>query len=243
MHPIIFAGPSLGPAGGVASAGIDLRPPACCGDILRAVADRPDAIGLIDGLFETERSPWHKEILFAMSEGIAVFGAASMGALRAIELAPFGMVGVGKIFQAFCDGRLEDDDEVAVLHGPAELGYPNLTKAMVNIRASLDQACTANIVSVALLQELIRLAKRLFYKDRTWENIFAASAQQGTPTRTIIQLEAWLQSNEVDLKRQDALALVGVMLSKQALPIHGGSQGFYNTTYFNNLRCSGATTV
>ena len=52
-----------------------------------------------------------------MSQGIHVFGSASMGALRA-ELCPFGMVGVGRIFEAYRDGELEDDDEVAVIHGP-----------------------------------------------------------------------------------------------------------------------------
>ena len=45
-----------------------------------------------------------------------------MGALRAAELHAFGMRGVGRIFEAFRDGELEDDDEVAVVHGPAEPG-------------------------------------------------------------------------------------------------------------------------
>ena len=41
---------------------------------------------------------------------------------------------------SFRDGVLQDDDEVAVLHGPEELGYPPLTEAMVNIRATLREA-------------------------------------------------------------------------------------------------------
>ena len=57
--------------------------------------ERPVAIGLIDGYFERVPSVSHKEILWAMSQGIVVIGAASMGALRAAELAPFGMLGVG----------------------------------------------------------------------------------------------------------------------------------------------------
>jgi len=58
-----------------------------------------------------------------MAQGIHVFGAASIGALRAAELDVFGMRGIGDIYEAFRDGLLEDDDEVAVLHGPEELGY------------------------------------------------------------------------------------------------------------------------
>ena len=43
------------------------------------------------------------------------------------------MRGVGKIFEAFRDGDLEDDDEVAVVHGPAEFGFREISVAMVNI--------------------------------------------------------------------------------------------------------------
>ena len=69
--------------------------------MFRAVrAHRPRAIGLIDGVFLDVPAVWHRELLWALSEGVHVFGAASMGALRAAELAPFGMRGVGTIFAA-----------------------------------------------------------------------------------------------------------------------------------------------
>ena len=76
--------------------------PARQGDIWRAVrAHRPVAIGLIDGVFFHEPAVWHREILWALAEGVHVFGAASMGALRAAELEPFGMRGVGRVFAAY----------------------------------------------------------------------------------------------------------------------------------------------
>ena len=43
---------------------------------------------------------------------------------------------VGRIFEAFRDGELEDDDEVAVVHGPAGLGHIQISEAMVNMRAT-----------------------------------------------------------------------------------------------------------
>ena len=120
MSVVIFAGPSISAADvqGI----LERRVPAAGrpGRRLPRGAARPVAIGLIDGYFERVPAVWHKEILWALSQGIHVFGSASMGALRAAELAPFGMVGVGAIFEAYRDGILEDDDEVAVAHGPAE---------------------------------------------------------------------------------------------------------------------------
>ena len=81
-----------------------------------------------------------------------------MGALRAAELHTFGMRGVGRIFEAFRDGEVEDDDEVAVVHGPAELGYLVLSEPMFNIRATLARAEAAahrrTITSVKALSKM-----------------------------------------------------------------------------------------
>src|SRR5882724_12825471 len=140
MSAVIFAGPSLPPSVAAGFAGIEWRPPVRQGDVYLAALSSPAIIGIIDGYFEIVPTVWHKEILWAMAEGIHVFGAASIGALRAAELDSFGMRGIGRIYEAFRDGVLQDDDEVAVLHGPEELGYPSLTEAMVNIRATLVEA-------------------------------------------------------------------------------------------------------
>src|SRR5262245_4299213 len=112
---------------------LDMRPPAACGDILRAVRDGARAIGLIDGLFGDSPSVWHKEILAALAEGIPVYGAASMGALRAAECHRFGMIGVGRIFSEYRDGLRVADSDVAVVHGPAEVRYRPLTEALVDV--------------------------------------------------------------------------------------------------------------
>lgn len=94
-------------------------------------------IGLIDGLYGDCAAVWHKEILFALSSGIAVFGAASMGALRAAECEAFGMIGIGDIFEAYRDSHRVSDADVAVSHAPGELGYRPLTIALVDAEATL----------------------------------------------------------------------------------------------------------
>jgi len=89
--------------------------PVAQGDILLAAhAFRPRAMVLIDGQFEDRPAVRHKEILWAMAQGIVVIGAASMGALRAAELSEFGMIGVGLIYRWYRRWRLAPDDAVAV---------------------------------------------------------------------------------------------------------------------------------
>jgi hypothetical protein len=237
MDLVIFAGPSLGVPDPAAAERIDFRPPAACGDITRSVAWQPKAIGLVDGLFETAASVWYKEIIFALGEGIAVFGASSMGALRAVELAPFGMIGIGNVFRDYLDGTIEDDDEIAVLHGPAEVGFVTVTEAMVNVRATLRAAAIAGVITEEEAIMLSEAAKAMFYKERTWKLIISAGKKRGVSPRSLRRLAAWLPTNTVDIKRQDALMLVQTMLQWRPTSNHGRALPVpSNTIYWELLR-------
>lgn len=206
---IVFVGPTLADATAAAAKDIVVRPPAVQGDILRATRSGATAIGIIDGNFEYVAPIWHKEILFALSHGIRVVGAASMGALRAAECADFGMVGVGRIFQQYVSGELEDDSDVALLHGPAELGYLPLTLPLVNVLATLEHLQEAGGVSPEERAELEGVARRVFYKERTWSEIIRRA--QLSPERSKTAFVGTLKSGTVDQKREDALELLDLL--------------------------------
>jgi hypothetical protein len=212
---IVFLGPTLPLSAARQVLAADYRPPVAQGDVLRAVEDHPAAIAIIDGYFGNVPAVWHKEILFAMSKGIPVLGAASMGALRAAELHTFGMEGVGSVFQAYADGRLEDDDEVAVTHGPAELGYPCLSEAMVNIRRTLSDAHAAGILTVPVRRRLEEIAKELCYRDRNYGRILREAEEEIDPFE-LSALRDWLPIGRADQKREDALALLLQVQERQA---------------------------
>ena len=92
----LFVGPTLPQAEIGTLCDFVCLPPAAQGDVLHLAKARPRAIGIIDGYFDGVPAVWHKEILWALTQGIHVFGSASMGALRAAELHRFGMRGVGR---------------------------------------------------------------------------------------------------------------------------------------------------
>ncbi len=186
----------------------DVHPPAARGDVLRAMTGRPPAIALIDGYFARVPAVWHKEILWAMSEGIHVFGAASMGALRAAELHAFGMEGAGEIFQAFATGALENDDEVAVVHGPADSGYRALSDPLVNIRATFTRAANDGVIGVLVARALTGIAKSLPYPDRTYARVLQCASEQPALIDAVPLLRDWLPGGRVDRKREDAVALL-----------------------------------
>jgi hypothetical protein len=220
VNACIFAGPTVPPHDEARKHPFTWLPPAQHGDVYRAMALlQPRAIGLVDGYFESVPSIWHKEILWAMRRGVHVFGAGSMGALRAAELASFGMRGYGVIFEAYRDGVLdgyeaepfEDDDEVAVVHGPADSGYIAASEAMVNIRCTLVSAGRAGVVGSSTRAQLAGIAKALHFPERSYERLLQDARAMGLPEDELEALRAWLPAGRVNQKRSDALAMLEAM--------------------------------
>lgn len=211
MTVVVFVGPSVAVEDAQRVLDAVYRPPAAQGDVYRAARQRPHAIGLVDGYFERVPAVFHKEILWAMSQGVHVFGSASMGALRAAELAAFGMQGVGRIFEAYRDGRLEADDEVAVAHAGDEDRHVALSEAMVNIRATLAAASQAQVIGDPTHDGLVEVAADLFYPDRSYPAVLRRGRERGLAGGELDALERWLPAGRVDQKRADALEMLAAL--------------------------------
>lgn len=222
---VVFAGPSLPDASELVAEDMRIMPPATQGDLMKALHDGASAIGLIDGQFEFVAPVWHKEILYALSQGIPVLGASSMGALRAVECAAFGMIGVGRIYEDYKMGRRWDDGDVALLHAPRELRYAPLSIPLVNVDATLQRARSLELLTQDDADKILISARRLFFKDRTWRQI-ADIAGIADETFRVIVAEAW-----VDQKRQDALQLVEVLQALGPTPTAEGKPDWrFNAT-------------
>jgi hypothetical protein len=209
MSTYVFLGPTLPVAEAQAIlADAVYLPPVSMGDVFALAAKGPRRIALIDGLFERTPAVWHKEILYALAQGVRVLGSSSMGALRAAELHRYGMEGVGRIFEAYRDGVLEDDDEVALVHAPAEFGWRPLSEAMVNLREGLRRAEQHGLISAGTQRALVAAAKRMFYPDRCWPEVLRAGAGLGLPAAQLDALHDFVRRERPDQKRDDAVALL-----------------------------------
>lgn len=198
----VFAGPSL-PAAARPAGPFEWHPPAMAGDLIR-LRDRPPArLCLIDGYFDSRPAPWHKELLALMARGTILFGASSMGALRAAELHRFGMVGIGAIFRAYRDGRLSGDDEVALIHATEALDWAPLTVPMVELRATLIAACRSRLLEGATARRLRSLLHEIHFSDRDWPAMEKACLAESLVDAPIFRR---LQAMHVPVKRRDALA-------------------------------------
>jgi hypothetical protein len=208
MRVCIFCGPTISSVEGRKYLDAEFLPPAAYLDVLSVAQEGPTVIGIVDGYFHRIPSVWHKEILWAMANGIHVFGASSIGALRAAELSAFGMIGVGSIFEAFRSGQIINDDEVAVLHGPAEVNYVALSEPLCNVRASLRAAVDARVIESKSSKTLLTRCKQTFFPHRSFAALLETGRKNGVPDEQIDRLEKWIVTNRVDQKKLDAVEML-----------------------------------
>ncbi len=179
----------------------ELRPPAQRGDILNALCHDPHTLVLLDGYYFTVPSVTHKELLYALEAGIRIIGSASMGALRAAELHPFGMEGVGWVFEQFRDGHLDGDDEVAVLHATEDFQFRPLTVALVDVRDALLHLLEAGLETDPA-EALIADLKALPFSQRHGHRIRQLARNRlGEPLAAALDRRLSTRS----VKEQDAL--------------------------------------
>jgi hypothetical protein len=207
----VYLGPTLPAAAARAELDAMYLPPVSAGDVCRLGGSLPRAIGIVDGCGAGGQAVWHKEILWIMERGVHVFGAAAIGALRAAELGQFGMHGVGWVHQAFCDGTLDRDDEVAVAHEPGKDGYLVRSEAMVNIRHTLRAAHDAGVVCAATHDALTDVGLAHFYPDRTWPALLAEAGAAGGDPAELDALRRWLPAGRVDQQAADAVDMLRAM--------------------------------
>jgi hypothetical protein len=195
---LVFLGPTmrLEEAKSVLDA-VYLRPASQGDVILAAHAFHPRVMVLIDGQFEDRPAVRHKEILWAMAQGIVVIGAASMGALRAAELDRFGMIGVGLIYRWYRRWKLAPDDAVAVQSAPAELGHQPLTQSLVDLQRTFSALRRQKVITQAEHVHLTAIARGLNFRERKISAVLGAADWQ--PEMVAVM------RNEPSQKKVDAL--------------------------------------
>ncbi|AKT39182.1 TfuA-related McrA-glycine thioamidation protein [Chondromyces crocatus] len=206
---VVYLGPSLDVEEARRILDTRFLPPIRRGDIHALLKEgRPDAIGIVDGQFFQSFSISPKEVLRAIDAGVRVYGASSMGALRATELSPYGMIGVGRIYDLFASGAIDADDEVAMVYDSAT--QRPLSDPMVNIRLAIASAVDAGVISEPLGRRIIDQAKKLYYPDRSYKRVLGMLASE-IPDTERTALLGFLQSAQPDAKREDAVELLKQM--------------------------------
>jgi hypothetical protein len=183
----------------------EYRPPIKRGDLYSLMEEKDDLeiIGIIDGVFHQSPAVSHKEILKAINNGIKVVGGSSMGALRACELYPFGMIGVGNIFEDYKNGVIIDDDDVAVSLNPDT--YEQLSESWINMKYNFEFAVDDGIITKSDYEELLSIAKDTYYPKRSFNYVIKKSSMEPKKITTLIN---YINQKQYDIKHEDAIKVI-----------------------------------
>ncbi|TNF67751.1 MAG: hypothetical protein EP298_06670 [Gammaproteobacteria bacterium] len=179
------------------------------GSLISAVSQGYQIAIIIDGYFNFTRAIWHKEILWAIKQGVTVVGCASMGALRASELDSFGMIGCGYIYNAYKNKLTDDDSEVALHYYKTEK-QTLATLPLINFRYLFERLKKQKKITPQTAYDCFKQIQAVFYKRRTWQ---ALETLFDPPLFNLIK------TNYVDIKYTDAfdcLKNLSALLSRHA---------------------------
>ena len=205
--PVIFLGPSLSREKARKILDADYRLPAKKGDLLQLILKEVDIVGLVDGYFLQDYPPTPIEVYnLVRKRNVKVFGSSSLGALRAVELCKYGMIGIGKIFRLFRDGILESDDEVAVTF----TDYTNYkSEALIDIRYNLFLAKKYKIIDNRTERSILKVSKQTYFPYRTYEDILDKCKLKYPEINSQVEsFRGYILNNKKSLKERDAVRLL-----------------------------------
>jgi hypothetical protein len=212
VKPIVFIGPSLDTEKARKIFNADYRPPAKKGDFLSLLScindDDRVIVGLVDGLFLQDYPPTPIEVFqLLVKKNMLVLGGASLGALRAVELEKYGMVGIGKIFELYKKNKIAADDEVAVTF--AAENQQLQSEAMIDIRYNLFIASSKGVIDKNTKRAAAKVAKSIYFPHRNYEHIIEETKRQYPLFSDYLEsFRSYISKNRQSLKEKDAIKLV-----------------------------------
>ncbi|MET8413181.1 TfuA-like protein [Streptomyces sp. NPDC005195] len=204
----LYVGPTLPPEEALLhNPALRVLPPVGHGDLFDPEIAAGDTVVIIDGVYHHAAALRHKEIMAIMHRGVRVIGASSIGALRARELYPYGMCGVGTIYHAYLTGQITADDEVAVGQDP-DTGRA-LTWPLVTCRYVISLAREQRVITSREASGLMEALRGIYYPQRTAAVVRAVCRRHGTSA-----FIDWVDERRAaephfgDIKHADALQAV-----------------------------------
>jgi hypothetical protein len=126
------------------------------------------------------------------------------------------MRAVGAIAAAYRDGTLDGDDEVALLHAPAEYGYAPIGFALVEVRFALEALAVELDLPGEARRALIGALKALAFTERTPAVLARSAAEHLGPVAAGLLRE---RLRATSVKRSDAFAAITCARMEERAPV------------------------
>jgi TfuA protein len=145
--------------------GAEMAAPLARGDLLKAIKDECNVVIIIDGKFHHSLSVSPSEIMDGLRAGIRIYGSSSMGAMRACELEPYGMMGYGEIFNLIKAQRAFRDDLLGQVFMPDAPDRAHL--AFIDVYFNCETLRKQGKLRADDVRRVTKLYSSLHYSERS----------------------------------------------------------------------------
>lgn len=162
------------------------------------------AVLILDGYFASKLAIPPLECIQALRGGVKLYGASSIGALRASELYPVGFYGIGRVYQGLVRNIIYKDSDLLCSYC-ATTGVES-SVSMVHLKYVLYKlAKKEQLFSQKDIQnKILNLSENIYWPERTLDNLIdVASSTLSGPALDRLKLS--LQDKALHPKRLDAL--------------------------------------
>lgn len=165
--PIVYGGPSLHLARRKYQGYFDYRDPVKRGDLHKLLEESPYKKGCVlitDGVFGESMAVSPCECMDLIYAGWLLLGSSSMGALRAADCSPVGMVGIGEVFMGYRMGYYHSDADVAALYQGEE--HTEISVSIVHADYIIRQLALCYFISGSSRNRLLRDLRNIVWYNR-----------------------------------------------------------------------------
>ncbi|MBC7465409.1 MAG: hypothetical protein H7256_05400 [Bdellovibrio sp.] len=170
-------------------------------------------IGIIDGEFLQSLSVSPTEIHDVLRCGVSVYGASSMGAMRAAELSEYGMVGCGEIFEHIQSDSYFRDDKLGQIYFEG-MGIESIP--FVDFYMGAKGLVRRGVVSKAHANLLIEVYLDLHFSRRNFSSLEAIVRKHANGAKLLISVKK-IRNQMVYQKRADGISLLKHIAKNLAL--------------------------
>ena len=144
-----------------------------------------------------------------------------MGALRAAELEKDGMIGIGKIFQAYKSGNVDSDAEVAMIFSAKD--YMPLSEPLIHIRFFVQDMIQKQVLSNGEGSTILEVSKNIYFPSLSFSKVFD-KIQCCINNEKIEYMKNYYNSHkeEYNIKKKDAKELLNYIAKNKNIIIENG---------------------
>jgi hypothetical protein len=176
------------------------------GDVLKDILSGIQVIGIVDGEFLQNHAVSPSEIIDALRCGLRVYGSSSMGALRAVELDKYGMIGYGRIYETIKKEPYFKDDHLGQIFFEGE--SMDVSPSMMDVKMAILDLVDAGSLTPRHGKWFIDSYEELHFSERNFSML--KSKMSGPPSRPKIRADVIdkIVAKISRTKKSDALGLL-----------------------------------